>query len=174
MNRFLLLVFLLGTTSVAQAAVVYSYTGNTYDTVINYSGDGGLQPYDTSMRITGTLVLAEELVYGAYNPYEVLSYSFSDGINTLTNENSDAIFGEIAVDEDGIIQLWDLFRFSFSEDASNGETQRGQRIETSFATFGGFPALDKAVNFECLEFVEIYVCGNANDHEASIASAQGV
>jgi hypothetical protein len=172
--RHIFVVLALLTAGSVQAAVVYTYTGNTYDDVYNCCTAPVPTPYDTSMRITGTLVLAEELGSGLnfWGDFEVLSYSFSDGVNTLTNENSSINVFEIIADEQGDILYWDSIRFSYFEDAGNGSVQIKQTIETSNPWNYGSP-LDRAINFECLEYAEIYACNDAHDREASIGSLPG-
>jgi len=172
--RSIFVVFALLASGWTHAAVVYTYTGNAYDDVYNDSpASGSVSPYDTSMRITGTLVLTEELGSGLnfWGDFEVLSYSFSDGVNILTNENSSINIFEIIADEQGDFLYWDNIKFSYSEDAANGSARIVQVIETSNPWAYG-SSLDRAYNFECLEYSG-YACHYAHDREASIESSPG-
>ncbi len=75
--------------SPAGAAVVYSYTGNTYTSITNNTPPAGT--YDTTMRVTGSFTVAAPLMSLAPFTdisFSVLSYSFSDGRQTLDGGNS--------------------------------------------------------------------------------------
>ena len=77
------------TTSPAKALVIYSYTGNNFDTIDDFTPPAG--SYDTSMSVSGSFTLAALLP--SLFPVtdiraDVLSYSFSDGRQTLDDGNS--------------------------------------------------------------------------------------
>jgi hypothetical protein len=165
-------VFILSGT--AQAAVVYTYTGNTYNIVGNNNyyepSEPTPDPYDISMRVTGTLVMPEEFVYGYNHPAEgdVLSFSFSDGVNTLTNENSTLTFrNEFIVDTDGSFLSWgiEIVRYEL---AGNGSVQ----IRQSIRTFDYPDTFDSVQNFECKLF-DGYACSAPYERVAQIESSSG-
>jgi hypothetical protein len=122
--------------STASAATMYEYTGNTYNDINNYNvhPDPNLYDnYDNTMSVTGHFILAEELIdttgYGtvADVSQSVLSYSFSDGINTLTNENSDINSFVVAYAPSGEFVHWDI---NFSQ--SNFGSVSGEVPETVY------------------------------------------
>ena len=73
----------------ALAAVVYQYTGNNFDE-FNLS-TGNL--YDTSMSVTGSFTIDAPLInFSGTNARDFIThYTFSDGVNTLTEQNSDVL-----------------------------------------------------------------------------------
>jgi len=83
----------------ATAAAVYTYTGNVYTTAV--------APYTTKQKITGTLTFATAL--GANEHIlnaDPESFSFSDGVQTLDNANSDAIGVDLTTNGRGNIINW--------------------------------------------------------------------
>ena len=85
------------------ASVVYNYTGNNYDIVLG----GG---YDTSMRIEGNLELASALAPLLSNAVVApVTFSFSDGINTITETAAGTASFTFSTDSFGNIVAWDLF-----------------------------------------------------------------
>jgi hypothetical protein len=164
----------------AQAAVVYTYTGNTYDSVSNinyYSPPAPApDPYDTSMRVTGTLIMPEEFVFGYNFPIQgdEISFSFSDGVNTLTNENSTLTFiDDFIVDAEGDLIRWGIQIVHF-EFASNGSAKISQSIRTLFSPYSDINNLpiDRANNFECKQF-DGYACYAPYERSATIGSSPG-
>jgi hypothetical protein len=89
----------------ANASVEYSYTGNDFTTVI--SDIGG--PYTTSDSVTGSFVLptalAGNLPGAVVNP---TSFSFFDGIQTLSTGNSTSVFFRVWTDGSGHIENWEV------------------------------------------------------------------
>jgi len=86
------------------ASVVYTYTGNLFDTVDN---SGAF--YDTTMSVTGTVQLASELGTNL-NGQSVspLSFSFKDGVNTATHANAATQTFIFWTDGAGLITAWDI------------------------------------------------------------------
>jgi hypothetical protein len=96
--------------SQARADTIYTYTGNDFTAIEDPTASA--VTYTTSMSITGSLTVAGPL--GANLPLtnittQVLSFSFSDGVNTLTNLNTD-FGGETSIwvgtDAYGNIDQW--------------------------------------------------------------------
>lgn len=107
---------LLSLTAAAHADTVYTYTGNdfTYAT----------SPYTTSDSVSGTLTLASALspntsvlVAGP----NLISFSFTDGINTITNTTANLAQSVIDLETDasGNITQWDL-NFSTADPSHPG------------------------------------------------------
>jgi len=91
-------------TSPAAAAVRYSYTGAPF-TVVSL-------PYTPSMRLSGWFELDSPLAPNIPWPTEfkasLTKYSFSDGVNTLTESNSGFFGAYVATDALGAITQWEL------------------------------------------------------------------
>lgn len=90
----------------AFANVIYTYTGNNFDTFLDDTPPAGA--YTNSMRVTGSFELAAPLPAGlpltAITP---LSFSFSDGRLTRDNTNSPAIIN-VGTDLSGSINAWSI------------------------------------------------------------------
>ena len=105
LKAFVSIVFWLMAFNV-NASVIYYYTGNNFD-----SFTGGM--YDSSMSVSGYIelddFLAPNLVNQNINP---LSYSFTDGVSTLTN--NDIVPGgsqdtfQFYTNVTGSITMWDV------------------------------------------------------------------
>ncbi len=100
----------LGPTN-AGANTVYSYTGNNYTFTSDGTPPSGA--YDATMSVSGSFTLA--LPLAANLPYasiklSILSFSFFDGRNTITNLNQDASVTSFNVTTDaaGMIDLWQI------------------------------------------------------------------
>lgn len=85
-------------------AATYVFQGSQYQTVY---GDN----YTTQMRLTGHMVTSQTLTSGMSSS-QILplieSYSFSDGVQTLTQNNSEFIQFYMTADNDGLPFVWDL------------------------------------------------------------------
>lgn len=108
-----------------RASVTYTYVGNPFT-----SASGA---YTTSMRVTGSFDTLIPLAPGLENRdvrASVLSYSFADGIQTLTDANSVLVSFRISTDSDGGITQWQITLWESPLTGSTGGTVRG--IETNF------------------------------------------
>jgi hypothetical protein len=96
----------------AVAASLYTYTGNSYDSVSNWdqsSGTAGYDFYDTSMSVSGNFLLYTELTEGASDLVGMIGeYSFNDGNNVVTNANSNVVGFDVIADASGNILEWSL------------------------------------------------------------------
>lgn len=93
----------LVTSTSTNASVFYNYTGNNYDII---PGGG----YDTSMSIGGSLELTSELAPLLNNAVVApIAFSFSDGINTITDSTAENASFKFSTDSFGNIVAWDLF-----------------------------------------------------------------
>jgi hypothetical protein len=99
----------------ALADVTYTYTGNDFSNAV--------PPYTTSNSVTGSFTVASPL--GAnlalqQTPY--LSYSFSDGVETITDLNAYLPFLEnidVATDSNGNITNWSVTILSNNDPTFN-------------------------------------------------------
>jgi len=125
---------LLGLAPTAAALEIYTYTGNTYDSV---SGS-----YTTSMRITGSIQtpvpLGPNLILQDVSA-GILSYSFNDGLQTLAGGTPAAASFLFSTDAAGVIVDWTV-QLSGSPGAivSNGPPVPGSDIIDSGSGLGGF------------------------------------
>jgi hypothetical protein len=88
----------------AEADTIYTYTGNPFTSVFG--------PYTTSDRVTGFFDLATPLANNL--PETVISpisFSFSDGVQTITNTTPGVVVGSfsVATDASGKPEFWDIF-----------------------------------------------------------------
>jgi hypothetical protein len=88
----------------AEADTIYTYTGNPFTSVFG--------PYTTSDFISGSFDLATPLANNL--PETVispLSFSFTDGVQTITNTTPGVVVGSfsVATDSSGKPEFWDIF-----------------------------------------------------------------
>jgi hypothetical protein len=90
----------------ARAAVTYTYVGHDFTDVVS--------PYTTADKVTGSFALAAALSDDLSN-YDIprssiLSFSFSDGVQTITNTTPDtgpvSFFDDISTNGEGDITSW--------------------------------------------------------------------
>lgn len=94
----------------AQASVVYTYVGKNFASFFDQTPPSGA--YDSSMKVTGSMTLANALLPGFtldLSPL-VLDFSFSDGRGTLDKSNAlfRAQFARFQVDGLGNITEWSV------------------------------------------------------------------
>ena len=78
------------------ASVVYTYTGNYFDTFVGTA-------YDESMKVTGTVEYAAPLLGNGVGQFPI-SYSFTDGLNTITEQSGEQL--SFSTDALGNISTW--------------------------------------------------------------------
>jgi PEP-CTERM motif-containing protein len=101
------------------ASSIYSYVGESYDTVINgFYGSSVPGTYDYGMKVTGffEMATAKNDFTGTIGIHEITRYSFFDGRNTLDNSNSLISSIEVVMTEN-IITQWGFYLLS--NDAPN-------------------------------------------------------
>jgi hypothetical protein len=98
----------------ARAATAYTYTGNTFTAfgILDLTPPAGT--YTTSMSLTGTFTLQNPLLPNLPLPgtditADVLSFSFSDGRNTITKTNATFFSFIVTTDALANINLWAVF-----------------------------------------------------------------
>lgn len=109
------------------AATTYTYTGTNYLTV-----SGG---YTTSMQITGSFTTASPLAANLSNARIgpsglnlVTSWSFNDGVQTLTNANSELLYGNLDAFDVSTDGLGNITAFSIGFMNPVGTNTVGQLI----------------------------------------------
>lgn len=150
---FLLALMLLACSS-AQAATIYQYTGNNFTTIDDSPTPAG--EYTTSMSVSGSFTVSSPLVEGGNDILNsITEYSFSDGRNELTEENSFVLNGLFVLDGTGDITFWifNILHDSFAAGASVGELIFATEITSQSgdnATYGRCAALigDKCNNLD--------------------------
>ncbi len=112
MKKMYLLGFVLGmlTASSAIAQQAYSYVGQPFAILGIESDIAGNPDYTNSDRVSGTITFSNPLAPNlvAASPI-VLLYSFSDGVNTYTNYNSNLFFLSVNTDASGNIENNSVF-----------------------------------------------------------------
>lgn len=96
------------TTAAANASVIYTYTGQAFTAITPSPGSAPADPYQAGDRVTGTFELAAPLPGNlpALTVITPVAFSFSDGVNTLTNATAlTAAFG-LSTDASGHILEW--------------------------------------------------------------------
>lgn len=94
----------------AEASVVYTYVGKNFTSFFDQTPPSGA--YDSSMKVAGSITLANALPLGFTRDLSplVLDFSFSDGRGTLNKSNSlfRAQFAQFQVDGLGNITGWSI------------------------------------------------------------------
>ncbi len=94
---------LISTTTPTVASVVYSYSGNNFNVFSTPTS------YDNTMSVTGTVELAAALGNNLVNQSVTpLSFSFSDGVGTLTDANAVLPLFLFSTDAAGAITSWQV------------------------------------------------------------------
>jgi hypothetical protein len=95
--------------SPAWSSVIYTYTGNNFDTFPN--APSVAPTHDTTMGVTATLEFANLLPadIDAYFSLNLTNFSISDGVNTIDNSNFSSGNLRVGTDSSGNIDEWFLF-----------------------------------------------------------------
>ena len=121
--------FSVGIAPAYAATTVYSYEGNTFN---SFSGGG---PWDATDKITASLTMSSALGANLVNEYVIpVSWSVSDGVQTITEATGNANQIRFSTNELGEITEWFAF---FGENASPGPSEGDVRheITTEFSVF---------------------------------------
>ena len=86
-------------TNAVNAAVTYEYSGNNFTNVIS--------PYDTSMSVSGNFTV-DSLLVNVGGQVSLDSFSFSDGVHTLTSQDNVSVFFQFDTDGFGDILNWEI------------------------------------------------------------------
>jgi hypothetical protein len=97
--------------SISLADTIYTYQGNPF-TVVNYTGVGGGPglPFTTDDFVSGSFTVSTPLGASRHlSSIKPLAFSFSDGVDTLTSNDSffNFIF-DVGTDATGAITSWNI------------------------------------------------------------------
>ena len=138
----LALAALLGLAPLAQANVVYTYTGNTYAAVTNSSPNA---TYLTSERVSGSITLADGNWANFTGNVAPLAYDFFDGVTHYNAGNVDSASLFLITDATGAptrwaVQLLDLLASGWNlletDIMSSGHGDLGEHFD-GFSCTGG-------------------------------------
>lgn len=121
------LLFLAVASSPVVADAVYTYTGHNFDTAVG--------AYITLDKVTGTFTVANPLPANLSSSdisADVLSYSFSDGVQTLTEANSAIVSFLVTTGPSGVLSEWSITVWETPITDMVGGTVRG--IDANFNT----------------------------------------
>lgn len=121
----LVVLSLLVTAAPARASAIYAYTGNPFTSVTLAGPTAPADPYTTADRVTGFIELASPLA-ADLSPLTALapvSFSFFDGVNTITDANATFTSFEVETNNVGTIVNW-LVRVSANAAAVGGGTRQ--------------------------------------------------
>jgi hypothetical protein len=102
MGRYLLIAIVATS---GWASTTYTFSANNYSTIGNFAScsTGPCASYTTSMKISGSFTLASPLppnFSGGDITSRVIAYSFTDGVNTITNSDPSARVFQFGVTTD--------------------------------------------------------------------------
>ena len=110
-KKWMLAATLFGASGAANAQVTYTYTGQDFQSAT--------APYTTSDSVSGSFTLASALAANFSGLVTPSAFSFSDGVDTITNTNYDAAESYLFIQTNGAkqIEYWtvDLLDPSLSE-----------------------------------------------------------
>ena len=84
----------------AEASVTYTYSGKLFT--------AASAPYSTADSVTGSVTLASALAVGVRTFYSPTSFSFSDGVQTISNANATNTVFQFGTDGSGQIADWQV------------------------------------------------------------------
>jgi len=93
---------IVSSSTVTAAIVNYQYTGNTYTEIFLLG-----EPYESTMRVTGTFTVASPLE-GHSGEFTPLSWSFNDGVHTLTSAEHFLSNARMTTDSEGMPTSWGI------------------------------------------------------------------
>jgi len=136
MGIFMMAAFFASPTMASTIIMTYTYTGNDFMAVAG--------PYTTADYISGffTYATLPGDFNGAINP---ISYSFSDGVETLDNENSFIVLFDVVTSSTGAITGWyidlgldpDSYLWTWDNPSLSPWAEDGSQLENAPSNGGG-------------------------------------
>lgn len=155
--------------SVSFAGVIYEYSGQNFNSFVGSN-------YSSLMQVTGFIELADELAPNLVNQsFTPISYSFSDGVNTLTSERllpgRQLDVFEFYTDSGGNISMWDVeIALIFDSPDAIGDIQR--RIKTrNEVTASANQILDLGLFGVCAQINSTQECTLSTNSTGEVSSA---
>jgi len=136
--------FSLGIVTSAKAAVIYAYTGDTFDSIFDDNPPQGA--YSNTDFVSVTFTVPELLINLGPSPTPITptSFSISDGRNTFTSAAPPPRLNfEVITDERAAIAFWQIFASNKPFGFSESNLTLGEQW-LNIATFNGIGANDDA------------------------------
>jgi len=153
----------------AHAVAVYTYQGNDFDTFFDSTEIIG--SFSEGQSISVTLTFASPLLNAPFDSQNPLTYSISDGINTIDNtSNPDRALFQFSTNASGEISSWDIIvdeKFLSSSGWSIGDTARQMGTNSTMP-------FDGTYNYQCETLFDSDRCEVALVDTASIKGSPGV
>ena len=145
MKKLILIALLLSSAPVL-ATTTYVYTGTNFDSIGDDTPPDGT--YTTSMKVTGQFTVAEPLTGAPINFGDlILSYSFSDGRQTLTEANSEVGSAFVVPDENNVFEFWAI---AFINRSFGGPETVGEEIRRVVTRTGSDGEDVGSITIQCL------------------------
>lgn len=125
-------------TNAIDAAVTYEYSGNNFTNATS--------PYDTSMSVSGSFTV-DSLLVNVSGEVSVNSFSFSDGVHTLTSQDIVDVLFQFDTDGFGNILNWEI-KIDTPPPESLGQTRSGIRTR-GIPNILGFETFDAGYIAQC-------------------------
>lgn len=168
----------LFTAAPARASVIYTYTGNTFTQVVADGPVTPSEPYTTSDRVTGFMRFASPLA-ADLTPLTAVTptaFSFSDGINTITERNATIADFSVTTDGAGLIARWSVLVGRYAPQVGGGTSWIMATLNFEDG-FNGVRVEDFANDILCGSDSTTTGCGQGGDYfvqGASRAEAPGL
>ena len=139
--------------STANAATVYSYIGNSFDTIVD-SPSGQPDSYSSQMNIS--IEFSLDTAIGAGDFYNVTdqltSFIMRDGLNTITKDSADNLSFLILTDLNSDIVGWQIVAEQyFSSPSYNiGDAMGIAMVTRDLSPLGDFNSADRGLIVTCL------------------------
>jgi len=153
----------------AHAVAVYTYQGNDFDTFFDNTEISG--SFIEGQSISVTLTFASPLLNAPFDYQNPLTYSISDGINTMDNtSNPEKALFQFSTNASGEITSWDFIvveKLLSSTGWSIGDTSRQMLTNSTMP-------VDEAVNYQCETLFDSDRCAAAPVDMANIVGSPGL
>jgi hypothetical protein len=150
MKKILALAVLMSSPAV-WAATAYEYAGNNYLTV--YTSSSPADKFYTSMDVSGVFVIDDAIIdsYRLDVSDELLSFSFSDGVTTYTEQTSEVSAFIVSTDVSGDITDW----WIVLKNGIDGDWQLGEEyhvLTTQTFTYASSTVKDVGETYTCIDY----------------------
>lgn len=138
------------TAAPAQASTIYTYTGNTFNIFELKGPPTPADPHTSADFVTVVVELAAPLAanLGTLTPITPISFSFTDGVSTITSNNATSSVFEVATDAFGNISAWTMRGNIFAPQVGGGTVKQ---------------VWTEKSNLQIVDFGVDVLCGAASD-----------